>query len=50
MDEELLWYLDKWLEDQGVRLHMTTMERIVSGVEEFQGQKRTYEEWSKKYE
>lgn len=45
MDEELLAYLDKWLQDQHCLLHSTTLERIVDGVEEFNGQKRTYKEW-----
>lgn len=44
MDEELFAFLDKWMEDQGFPFHMTTLERIVDGVEEFNGQKRTFKE------
>lgn len=39
-------YLDAWLQNQGVLMHSTTLERIADGAHEFyKGRQRTYAEW-----
>lgn len=43
--EALTDFLDQWMLDQGVPMHSTTLERIVDGVIEFEGEKRSHQEW-----
>ena len=46
MSDEFLDYLDRWLQDQGTIMHMTTLERIEDGAEEFfKGDRRSFSEW-----